>query len=137
MKKISSETIIEVQFYDLDPMNIVWHGNYIKYLEEARCDLLAQIGYTYEDMKKDGFAYPVAKMELKFIKPAVFAQKLRIVTTLLEYEPSLNFKYEIFDNQCGEKIFEAKSMQICFDVNANTSVYAAPQRFIEKLRGYE
>ncbi|MFQ8625045.1 MAG: hypothetical protein ACLSA2_00440 [Candidatus Gastranaerophilaceae bacterium] len=33
MKKISAETLIEVPFYDLDPMNVVWHGNYIKYLK--------------------------------------------------------------------------------------------------------
>lgn len=134
---IFSETIIEVQFYDLDPMNVVWHGNYIRFLEEARCDLLSKIGYTYSDMKDDGYTYPVAKMDLKFIKPAIFAQKLRVVTTLQEYEPSLNIKYQIFDQESGEKIFEAKSMQICFDVKSNTSVYEPPKRFVEKLRDYE
>ena len=137
MKKISSETIIEVQFYDLDPMNVVWHGNYIKYLEEARCDLLTKIGYTYTDMMKDGITYPVAKMDLKFIKSAFFEQKLKVITTLIEYEPSLNIKYEIFDFSSGEKIFEAKSMQICYDVKLNTSVYEPPKRFLEKLRMYE
>lgn len=45
------ETFIDVQFFDLDPMNVVWHGNYVKYLETARCDLLAKVGYTYDDMK--------------------------------------------------------------------------------------
>jgi len=33
MKSITTETNIKVEFYDLDPMNIVWHGNYVKYLE--------------------------------------------------------------------------------------------------------
>ena len=40
MKKITSTSEITVEFYDLDPMNVVWHGNYVKYLEKARCDLL-------------------------------------------------------------------------------------------------
>ena len=93
MKKISAETLIEVPFYDLDPMNVVWHGNYIKYLEVARCDLLAKIGYTYDNMKTDGFAYPVATMDLKFIKPSVFLQKLKIKTTIEYVEPALNIKY--------------------------------------------
>ena len=35
-----TEMKLTVQFYDLDPMNVVWHGNYLKYLESARCDLL-------------------------------------------------------------------------------------------------
>ena len=76
MKKIFTETFIEVPFYDLDSMDVVWHGNYIKYLEVARCDLLSKIGYTYNDMRADGVAYPVATMDLKFIKPAVFSQKV-------------------------------------------------------------
>ena len=76
-------------------------------------------------------------MALTFIKSAIFAQKLRVVTTLQEYEPSLNIKYQIFDQESGEKIFEAKSMQICFDVKSNTSVYEPPKRFVEKLRDYE
>ena len=102
---IVCESFIDVQFFDLDPMNVVWHGNYIKYLEQARCEMLAKIGYTYDDMKADGFAYPIAKMDLKFIKPAQFMQKLKVVTTLVEFEPSLNIKYEIFDMNFGEKIF--------------------------------
>ena len=102
------ETFIDVQFFDLDPMNVVWHGNYVKYLETARCDLLAKVGYTYDDMKNDGYAYPVAKMDLKFIQPATFMQKLKVVSTIVDIEPALNIKYEIFDVQTGEKIFIAK-----------------------------
>ena len=39
MKKIQTNCTLEVEFYDLDPMDVVWHGNYIKYLEAARCDM--------------------------------------------------------------------------------------------------
>lgn len=133
---IVCETITDVQFYDLDPMNVVWHGNYIKYLEMARCDLLNQIGYNYDDMKADGVAYPIAKMDLKFIKPAFFMQKLKIISTLVELEPSLNIKYEIFDVKTGEKIFTAKSMQICIDIITRESIYKAPIRFIESVKNY-
>ena len=52
----------DIPFYDLDPMAVVWHGNYVKYLEEARCALLFSLGYTYQDMCEDGVAYPVANM---------------------------------------------------------------------------
>lgn len=137
MKKISAETLIEVPFYDLDPMNVVWHGNYIKYLETARCYLLSKIGYNYDNMKADGFAYPVATMDLKFIKPAVFAQKLKIKTTVEDVEPALNLKYEIYDAGTNEKIFKAKSMQICVDIKTRESVYTAPENFLKKLREYE
>ena len=69
---IKSTTIIKIPFNDLDPMNIVWHGNYVKYLEQARCDLFEMIDYTYMNMYEDGYMYPIAKMDLKFIKPTTF-----------------------------------------------------------------
>lgn len=41
---------IEVPFFDVDSMHIVWHGNYVKYLETARCAFLSAIGYDYNEM---------------------------------------------------------------------------------------
>ena len=122
----TSEKLITVQFYDLDPMNVVWHGNYVKYLEEARCDMLNKLGYTYEEMRKDGFAYPVATMEMKYIKPCVFNQVIKVVSTVVEIEPCLIIKYTIYDNETGEKLFKAKTMQICVDIETKQSVYTTP-----------
>ena len=131
--KFEAETFITVQFYDLDPMNVVWHGNYIKYLETARCDLLSKLGYDYDNMREDGIAYPVATMDLKFMKPCTFNQKLRIVSYVEEIEPCIIIKYTIFDAVSGEKLFKAKTMQICIDVRTKESLYSAPVRLKEKL----
>ncbi len=131
--KIEAETYITVQFFDLDPMNVVWHGNYIKYLETARCDLLAKIGYDYTDMARDCVAYPVATMDLKFMKPCKFNQKLKVISSLEEIEPCLIIKYTIFDAQTNEKMFKAKSMQICVDTKTQESYYSAPKGLKEKL----
>ncbi len=128
-----AETRITVQFYDLDPMNVVWHGNYIKYLETARCDLLNKLGYDYDDMRKDGIAYPIATMDLKFIKPCYFNQVLRIVTVLEEIEPCIIIKYTIFDDKSGEKLFKARSMQICINNTTKESIYSAPDNLKKKL----
>lgn len=131
--KFQAEKIITVQFYDLDPMNVVWHGNYVKYLETARCDLLEKLGYNYIDMRNDGFAYPVATMEMKYIKPCIFNQELKIVSVIEEIEPCLIIKYTIFDNKTCEKLFKAKTMQICVDINTKQSVYEAPDNLKKKL----
>ena len=131
--KFESETYITVQFYDLDPMNVVWHGNYIKYMETARCELLSKIGYDYDDMRKDGIAYPVATMDLKFIKPCQFNQKLKVLTSIEEIEPCLIIKYLILDVESGEKLFKAKTMQICVDMVTKESLYSAPNCLKEKL----
>ena len=128
-----AETILNVEFYDLDPMNVVWHGNYVKYLEAARCDMLNKLGYNYMDMKKDGVCYPIATVDMKYIKPCVFNQQLRVVSSIEEIEPSLIIKYTIFDKNTGEKLFKAKTMQICVDINTKESVYDAPENLKKKL----
>lgn len=137
MKKIETNYKTTVEFYDLDPMNVVWHGNYIKYLEAARCDLLEKIGYTYDDMKFEKTAYPVAKMELKFIKSATFKQKLNIKTTIEEIEPALIIKYIISDDQTGIKLFQAKSMQIRINIETGETLYNASEKFLEKIEEYK
>ena len=48
---VSAATTVRAQFYDLDPMNIVWHGNYAKFFEIGRCALLSKIGYDYRAME--------------------------------------------------------------------------------------
>lgn len=134
MNFIEEETIIEVPFYDLDPMNVVWHGNYIKYTEIARCKLLEKIGYSYREIKADGYVYPVAKMDMKFIKSATLGQKLVVKAILEEFEPSLRIKYIIKDAETGEVIFKASTMQICVEITSKRSVYEAPEKLKEGLK---
>ena len=43
---LHTDTEILVPFFDVDTMNVVWHGHYIKYLEVARCALLDRSATT-------------------------------------------------------------------------------------------
>ena len=137
MKKIETQYKTRVEFYDLDTMNVVWHGNYVKYLEAARCDFLEKIGCTYDDIKDAGYAYPVAKMEMKFVTPCVFMQNLVVKTQLESLEPSLNFKYTILDEKTGAKLFSAKTMQICVEIETRKTVYSVPDVLKKRVENYE
>ena len=66
---ISAEVTRRTQFYDLDPMKIVWHGNYVRYLEQARAALLDEIGYGYREMEASGFAWPIVDLSIKYVRP--------------------------------------------------------------------
>lgn len=127
-----TEYQLKISFEDLDPMSIVWHGNYMKYMEQARCDMMSKLGYTYIDMKNEGYGYPVAKMKVKYIKPATLGDSLTVVTEVETIEPTLNIKYKIFKNE--EKIFEAKTMQICINIETGESVYNAPDGLIKAIK---
>ena len=73
---LSCEITLAPTFHDLDPMNIVWHGNYVKYLEVARCALLSRFDYDYPQMHESGYVWPIVDMRLKYIRPAEFRQNL-------------------------------------------------------------
>ena len=134
---IKTTTYIDVQFYDLDPMNIVWHGNYIKYLEQARCEMFDKMNYSYMDMYKDGFMCPIVKMDMKYIKPLNFGDRIRIECELEEIEPSIIIKYTIYSDKTDEKIFTAKSMQMCVELKTNNTIYEVPKNMKEKIKEYE
>ena len=79
----------QIPFYDVDSMHIVWHGHYVKYLELARCAWLERFDYGYRQMMAGGYAWPVAQLNLKYIRPARFGQHITIRTGLREYESCL------------------------------------------------
>lgn len=133
MSLYESEYELKISFEDLDPMDIVWHGNYMRYMEQARCDMLSKLGYTYMDMKDDELAYPVAKMNVKYIKPAKFLDILTVKLEIVSLEPSLDIKYSIFNKTTNEKIFEASTMQICYDISKNESIYTPPMRLTKAI----
>ncbi len=133
MSLFESEYEMKIPFHDLDPMNVVWHGNYIKYLEQSRCDMFDKLGYTYYDMKEDNYVYPIAKMNTKYIKPLRFNQEIIIKTSLIDIEPAITIKYKIFDKTSGDIIFEGDTMQIGINILTGESVYEAPSKLFQKL----
>ena len=133
MSLFQSEYELQVSFEDIDLMGIVWHGNYVRYMEQARCDMFNKLNYTYMDMKSDGFGYPVAKMKVKYIKPAEFNDVLVVKSEIISLEPTLDIKYVIFNKKTDEKIFEAKTMQIAVDMRTRQSVYNPPERFVKAI----
>lgn len=134
MQNITSEMKIIVPFYDLDPMNIVWHGNYVKYLEQARCDFFDKLNYNYTDMYNDGVMYPIVKMDFKFIKSAKFGEELLVKCILRELEPAIIIKYEIYSGE--DKILTATTMQMEVSVETGETLYEAPIR-LRKACGLE
>ena len=46
----------KVQYYETDGMGIVHHSNYIRWFEEARVDLLEQLGFGYDRIEEAGYS---------------------------------------------------------------------------------
>ena len=130
---IFAEAETTIEFYDLDPMNIVWHGNYINYFEIGRCALLEKFNYDYNEMVKSGYAWPVVDFSIKYRRPLHFKDRIRIKSILMEYENCLIIKYEIINVQTGEISTKGASTQMAFDIEAGESCFVSPAILIERV----
>ena len=128
-----AEVEIDVQFFDLDPMEIVWHGNYVKYLEIVRCALLDKIGYNYPQMKESGYLWPVIDMQLRYVGPATFGQKLKLRADLVEWENRMKIDYLITDAASGKRLNRASTTMVAVDAASREMCFASPPVLFEKL----
>jgi acyl-CoA thioester hydrolase len=128
-----AETEIDVQFFDLDPMHIVWHGNYVRYLEIARCALLDTINYNYVQMQDSGYMWPVIDLNLRYIGSAVFGQRIKVRAELVEWESRLKVDYVITDAASGKRLTRASTTQVAVDIATGEMCFGSPAILFEKL----
>lgn len=114
----------KAEFFDTDPMGIMWHGNYVKYLEMARCRLLDEIGYNYIKMQDNGFTLPIVKMDLKYINPIYFNEYFIVEISVIECDITLKFKYTLLSKD-ELTIAKANTTQVAVTLNKET-LYSIP-----------
>ncbi|MDE5898267.1 MAG: acyl-CoA thioesterase [Treponemataceae bacterium] len=129
---ISAEAEFTVEFYDVDSMEVVWHGNYVKYMEMARCVLLDKIGFGYKEMVRHGYAFPVTNISVKYVRPLLFGERARIKAFLVEYENRLRITYEIY-NSAGELTTKAESSQLAVRMDTKASLFECPPVLIQRV----
>ncbi|NMM80853.1 4-hydroxybenzoyl-CoA thioesterase [Acidovorax sp. SRB_14] len=132
-ERLSCEIDIAPAFYDIDVMEIVYHGNYVRYLELARSALLAQFDYDYPRMRDSGFAWPVVDMRLKYVRPATFGQALKLRANITEWENRLRIDYVMRDAQTGQKINTAHTIQVAVDMRSKEMCFVCPPVLWERL----
>lgn len=77
-------TTVVVRFADLDPYDHVNHARYFTYFESGRIELLEEMGFGMDVMKKQGFQIVLVEVTARFHKPAVLHDRLVIETTVEE-----------------------------------------------------
>jgi acyl-CoA thioester hydrolase len=130
---LSHEVELAPAFYDIDPMEIVWHGHYVKYLEIARTALLAKFDYDYPRMRESGFAWPVVDLRLKYMRPASFGQRLKVRAEIVEWENRLRIDYLVRDVRTGAKLNRAHTIQVAVDMATREMRYVCPQVLWDRL----
>lgn len=130
---LSHEIELSPAFHDLDPMDVVWHGNYVKYLEIARNALMARFDYDYPQMKASGYAWPIVDLRLKYVRSLVYGQKVRIRARIVEWENRLKIDYQVRCADSGEVLTKAHSIQVAVDIATREMCWVCPPVLWQKL----
>ena len=121
------------EFHDLDPMNVVWHGNHVRFLEVGRRALLSRIGYGYEAMKASGFSWPVVDLHVHYIRPITLGMSIDVVTTVREWENRLKLAFVLRETDTGQRLARASTVQVAIDSDTGTMLWETPPILHEKL----
>lgn len=104
-KHKSIELEMTVPFYDLDPMQIVWHGNYLKYMDDARGALFDSLGVDLFGLfEKTSHIYPIIKTSLKHVFPLRHKDVIICKATLVEAKYKIIVDFEIRLKSDAKKI---------------------------------
>lgn len=73
---------IEVRYSETDQMGVVYHSNYLVWMEIGRTNFLKDVGFNMMDFEKMGYLFPVYSMEIKFLNPARYGENIRVETEI-------------------------------------------------------
>jgi acyl-CoA thioester hydrolase len=131
---ISAEITVTAQFGDLDPMQVVWHGTYVRYLEQARSALMDKIGYNYLEMNASGYVWPIVDLRLRYVRPVRLLQQIAVIATLAEYENRLRIEYRCRDSVTREVLTKATSVQVALEARNHELCLECPAALVDRVR---
>jgi len=121
---LKDRTEVKVRFGEVDSMGIVWHGNYVKYIEEGRESFGRKYGISYIDIYKNDVMTPVVNMNIDFKKQVQYGDQLIIETELVDQPAAkILFKFKIFRKSDDELVATAETTQVFVDLNREILLY--------------
>lgn len=131
-----AEIELEVSFQDLDPMQVVWHGNYFRYFEAARAKLLRMIDYDYPEMSASGYSWPIVDTRVRFVQALQYRQKVQVQAEMVEWENRLKIDYLISDRDSGKRLTTGYTIQCAIDMRSLELQLVTPEVFRQRLKDY-
>lgn len=107
--------MLKARYYETDQMGIIHHSNYIRWMEEARIDILDQLGYPYRRFEEMGYLSPVLRAECEYKKSVKFDDEVKIVVSLKEFgKLKFTLAYDIYNMSEGGVLSARGVTQHCF-----------------------
>ena len=121
-----------IRYAETDQMGVVYHGNYVQFIEMGRTEWLRTLGISYKEMEAAGVMLPVISIQINYKKSAYYDDVLTVKTTLKKL-PSvkIEFDYEIY-NEKDEVITQGNTVLGFINMKTNRPM-KCPEHLLEKL----
>lgn len=107
--------MLKARYYETDQMGIIHHSNYIRWMEEARIDMLNQLGYPYRRFEELGYISPVLHAECEYKKSVKFDDEVKIVVSLQDFgKVKFTLRYDIYNMSEGGCLSACGTTRHCF-----------------------
>jgi acyl-CoA thioester hydrolase len=133
-KVLGAEIEMSVPFYDLDPLGVVWHGNYYKYFELARAEFMKSIRFDIDEMRQSGYVWPVTKSDCSYISPLRYDMKIMVRAELQEEEHRLGLRYWITEKETGKVLAKGHTIQAAVHIDTWEMCFITPDTLLSRIR---
>jgi acyl-CoA thioester hydrolase len=117
-KELINKTEINVRFNEVDSMQVVWHGSYIKYLEDGREAFGAEYGVSYLDFLREKVIVPLVNINIDYKKSLKYGDKAIVETKYIDCSSAkLIFEYTIYRSSNMDVVATATSIQVFLNMN--------------------
>lgn len=129
-KGVVLEHLFHIRFSEVDSMQIVWHGNYLKYFEDAREAFGEKFGLTYLDAYAKGYMTPIVKSSIEHKAPLKYLEKGKVVIKLI-HDPSAKiiYRYYVYNAKTEELCATGETIQVFIDKEGELQLFA-PEFFL-------
>ncbi len=124
---------LEVPFHDCDPLGVVWHGHYYKYMEAARTALLRSIDLDVPQIRDLGFRLYVIESKCRYAFPLSYGDSIRIHAWYRDIEKRVAISYEIVNVTASRRAARGHTILASTDGEGNL-LLETPEPLLRRLR---
>jgi acyl-CoA thioester hydrolase len=125
---LSHTTTLRVRYAETDQMGVVYHSNYLVWLEVGRTDLIRAHGIAYKDLERSGYGLAVAEVTIRYKAPARYDDEIHVITRVSEVRSrSLRLEYEVTRPSDGVVLATAYTALVSIDPETGKPVALPPQ----------
>lgn len=98
---------MRVRYAETDQMGVVYHANYLVWMEVGRVEYCRNRGFRYRDLETAGILLAVVEANCRYLAPALYDDEIIVRTTIQEATPRLvKFGYRMFSSESGKLLAE-------------------------------